>query len=350
MRTVHDDTTLRTRTRWRRQLLVFTGMLALLSGPASGTDVLVGRGGERLPGKLLAQDAEWIEFDSELLGRIRVPASRARVEPASPGPVKAEADEAAALESPPQDPVLSASADALEHKAPSAIEATLTDSPAAQAKATWTRQLGLSGRKDSGTDETQVDEIELNYRLSRSLEPHRSFLEATYRFKRENDLAKDDDWRLRLRHEYEFSERRFRAVQLTDFSQLEDNGRRRVRVLSAVTGWRLADGERLKFSVAPGYALSRGSDPESRVSSHGPVIFTSWDWLAYRDFRLSGVVTFLSPLGNADQYVMETDMRLDWPITEHLGVALSWDYQRKEYDEFSPGSYSRLRWLLTWKP
>jgi hypothetical protein len=323
--------------------------LALSIGPAWGTDVLVGNNGERLPGRLVSQNADWIEFESDLLGRVRVPTSRARVEAgesdaalaASPVPHEAGAED-------PQEPVHSASVDALVPTEPDAAASEPPVEPA-PAKAVWARQFGVSGKKDRGTRDTPVDEFELNWRVSRTLVPNRSFLELAYRYKRENDLVKDDDWKLRLRHEHEIAERRFNAVQFTHSGQVEDDGRRTVRVLSAVTGWRLVDTERLQFAVAPGYALARGSDPVTSASSHGPVLFTSWDWAVYRELRLSGVLTMLSALGDSDEYVLETDMRLDWPVTEHLGVALSWDYQRNEF-EFNPGNYSRLRWLLTWRP
>jgi hypothetical protein len=327
--------------------------LALMSGPAWCADVLVGSGGERLPGKLVSQDAEWIEFDSDLLGRIKVAASKARVEKAVPeaqiaAAAPAEPDSAAA----PQEPVLSASVDALQ--APDApqdqSQAPIAPTVVEPARAVWSRKFGLSGKNDRGTRDNPVDELELNWRLSRTLEPDRSFLEVAYHYKIDNDVVKDDDWKIRLRHERAFAERRFRAVQYTNSSQVDDDGRRTVRVLAAVTGWRLADSERLKFSVAPGYALARGSNSAfPSASGHGPVLFTSWDWAVYRELRLSGVVTMVGQLGQSDQYVLETDMRLDWPITEHLGITLGWDYQRSEF-EFDPGYYSRLRWLLTWKP
>jgi hypothetical protein len=327
--------------------------LALLAGPAWCADVLVGSGGERLPGKLVSQDDEWIEFDSDLLGRVRVAASRARVEKAVPDAQLASgapAEPAAAAA--PQEPVLSASVDAL-----AVPDAPQDDSPvpvapsaAEPATAVWSRQFGLSGKADRGTRDDPVDELELNWRLSRTLEPNKTFLDLSYRYKLDDEVVKDDDWKFRLRHERDFAERRFRAVEYNNNSQVDDDGRRSVRILAAVTGWRLADSERLKFSAGPGYALLRGSDSEfSSASTHGPVLFTSWDWAVYRELHLSGVLTLVASAENSKDYAVDTDMRLDWPITGQLGIALAWDYRRNEL-EFDPGYYSRLRWLLTWKP
>jgi hypothetical protein len=347
---VHHTSSEATVARRRQQILATAGALALLAGPAWCADVLVGSGGERLPGKLVSQDAEWIEFDSDLLGRVRVPASRARVEQAAPDAQLAStapAETAPAAAS--QEPVLSASVDALAPPDAPQDEPPVP-SPAEPARAVWSRQFGLSGKNDRGTRDNPVDELELNWRVSRTLEPNKSFLELAYHYKLDNEVVKDDDWKIRLRHEREFAERRFRALQYTNASQVDDEGRRSVRILAAVTGWRLADSERLKFSLAPGYALLRGSDSEfPSASSHGAVLFTSWDWAVYRELRLSGVVTLVAELGQSDEYALETDMRLDWPITEQLGIALGWDYQRSEF-EFDPGYYSRLRWLVTWKP
>lgn len=350
---MQETTSKATVARLRRQVLGTAVALALSSGPAWCADVLVGSGGERLPGKLVSQDAEWIEFDSDLLGRVRVAASRARVEKAVPDAQLASGAPAQPVPAaPPQEPVLSASVDALA--APEAPQdgspAPVAPSAAGPTGAAWTRQVGLSGKNDRGTRDNPVDEFELNWRVSRTLQPNTTFLELAYRYKLDNEVIKDDDWKIRLRHEREFAERRFRAVQYTNNSQVDDDGRRSVRILAAVSGWRLADSERLKFSVAPGYALLRGSDSEfSRAAADGPVLFTSWDWAVYRELRLSGVLTVLAALGQAGDYAVETDMRLDWPITEQLGIALAWDYQRNKL-EFDPGYYSRLRWLLTWKP
>jgi hypothetical protein len=253
---------------------------------------------------------------------------------------------------PPQEPVLSASVDALV--APEAPQegspAPVAPSAAEPPRAVWTRQFGLSGKNDRGSRDNPVDEFELNWRVSRTLDPNKSFLELAYHYKIDNEVIKDDDWKIRLRHEREFAERRFRALQYTNTSQVDDDGRRTTRILAGVTGWRLADSERLKFSVAPGYALARYSDSQSSgASADGPVLFTSWDWVVYRELRLSGVLTVLAALGQSGEYAAETDMRLDWPITEQLGIALVWDYQRNEF-EFDPGYFSRVRWLLTWKP
>jgi hypothetical protein len=348
-----------------RRLLAAAVLIGLWATPAWSGDVLVGIDGERIPGRLISQDARWIEFHSDLLGRIRAPTTRARVESVPERGSEPEAAIAAAevepAETPPLPLELSATVDALgREREPGAVDEAQTvaqdptgatgDSANAEPEPSyWTQQLGVSGKRDRGDRENPLDELELNYRAERDHGYNGSFIELAYRYKLDNEVRKDDDWKLRLRQERDYGGRRFAAVQYTHAGQLEDEGRRITRIFTVLTGWRLVDRERVQFSIAPAYALARASDPMTSATAHGPGLFTSWNWLVYRDLAFSGVATAATALGGGNEYVMEADLRLDWPITEHVGIGLSWDYQRSELD-FNPGTYSKVRWLLTWKP
>ena len=92
------------------------------------------------------------------------------------------------------------------------------------------------------------------------------------------------------------------------------------------------------------------ADADGQARERGPALYASWTWALPREISLSGTSVYVvSSLPGGRAYYWESDLRLDWPLTQHFGLAWTWDYARNTYP-FNTGDSSRMRWLITWRP
>lgn len=319
-------------------------LAAFAATPAlAAKHVLVTADGDRLVGCLIAQDGHWIEFDSTLLGRIRVDAKRAHVEQTTTdaGQSAVEAPthpaETELAESQPGEP--SSKSPALAGAATAGATDPLTGR--------WEHALGFALRLDRGSRETHSDEGELSYEVRRTRGPLRSQLELSYEFDRDEGVVKDNDWNVRLRQDLDLDERHFLAGRFTHQGDMSGGGRKRARALAVAAGWRLLGGERNELRIGPGYVWADLADEAGQARERGPGLYANWHWQHRSGVALSGTTVFVGSLGEDSYWV--TDLRLDWPLTPRLGFVWTWDHSRNTYP-FNEGESSKLRWLISWKP
>ena len=304
--------------------------------------------GDRLVGRVIRVADGWIEFDSRLLGRIRVESARAHLEPAVATPTS---DAVARI---PANAQASATvpADAPGRAAPTAgLDPLETTAPAGGPNvALWNNAMGSTLHRDRGSRETHSDQFELNIHLQRTRGPHRSQVDLDYEFDRDDGLVKDDDWSIRARQERILGERYFLASRFSHRHDDEAGERERVRTLAVTGGWRFAHGDRSELKVGPGYVLADLADADGQARERGPALYASWTWALPREISLSGTSVYVvSSLPGGRAYYWESDLRLDWPLAQHFGLAWTWDYARNTYP-FNTGDSSRMRWLITWRP
>jgi putative salt-induced outer membrane protein YdiY len=336
-------------------------VVALLWPPsiaASGTasDVLVGPNGERIPGTLVSERDGWIEFDSILLGRLRVEADRVRVERKSTGSVEPRVATAAARSVGPND-LNREVGDATPTAAPAAA-APLLPGGAAPAPILarigwvpdgWTQSAGLSARVLGGSREDDKVESTVEYKAQRGQGANVSSFDVRYSREREEGVVSENDWRVSLRHEYEFGDRRFSVGSFTHRGDLDDDERKLSRSFAAGSGWRLVETERVNLRLAPGYAFVRVRDARGPGSGDGPAAYLRVAWRPFGSFELSGTTMVAASRKALGRNFVDANARIDWPLTEHLGFAVRWDYTRNEFD-FDTGDASNLHFLLTWSP
>lgn len=322
-------------------------LLAALPALAA-EQVLVSADGDRLSGRVIRVAEGWIEFDSRLLGRIRVESARAHLEPALAIPAS---DAAAGI---PDDARAGGTgpADGQGLAAPAAgMDPTDSAAPAGGPDvAIWNNAMGSTLHRDRGSRETRSDQFELNIHLQRTRGPHRSQVDLDYEFDRDDGLVKDDDWSIRARQERILGERYFLASRFSHRDDVDAGERERVRTLAVTGGWRIAHGDRSELKVGPGYVLADLADADGQARERGPALYASWTWALPREISLSGTSVYVvSSLPGGRAYYWESDLRLDWPLTQHFGLAWTWDYARNTYP-FNTGDSSKMRWLITWRP
>ncbi|MBL8243549.1 MAG: DUF481 domain-containing protein, partial [Rhodanobacteraceae bacterium] len=255
--------------------MVFAMLLAALPTLAA-EQVLVSADGDRLAGRVIRVADGWIEFDSRLLGRIRVESARAHLEPAVATPAS---DAAARI---PANARASGTvpADASGRAAPTAgLDPLETTAPAGGPNvALWNNAMGSTLHRDRGSRETHSDQFELNIHLQRTRGPHRSQVDLDYEFDRDDGLVKDDDWSIRARQERILGERYFLASRFSHRHDVEAGERERVRTLAVTGGWRIAHGDRSELKVGPGYVLADLADADGQARERGPALYASWTW------------------------------------------------------------------------
>lgn len=319
-----------------------------VAGLASARDVLIGPDGERLTGTLVSEQDGWIEFDSTLLGRVRIESDRVRIERAA-----AQAQAAAVAAGPTgaaTDPAMSAPE--VEPQGTPPIAGAVAAPILARigwVPDGWTQSVGLSARILGGSREDDKVETTLEYKAQRGDGDNASSFDVRYSREREEGIVSENDWRVGLRHEYEFGDRRFSVGSFTHRGDLEDGERKLSRSFAAGTGWRLVETERVNLRLAPGYAFVRVRDARGPGSGSGPAAYVRVAWRPIGKLEVSGTGMIAASNQSLGRNFVDANARIDWPLTERLGVAVRWDYTRNEFD-FDTGDASNLHFLLTWSP
>ena len=257
-------------------------VVALLWPPSiaasdTASDVLVGPNGERIPGTLVSERDGWIEFDSILLGRLRVEADRVRIERKSTGSVEPRVATAAARPGGPND-LNREGVEAKPNAAPTAAAPLLSRGLAPAPILArigwvpdgWTQSVGLSARVLGGSREDDKVEATVEYKAQRGDGDNASSFDLRYSREREEGVVSENDWRVSLRHEYEFGDRRFSVGSFTHRGDLDGDERKLSRSLAGGSGWRLAETDRVNLRLAPGYAFVRVRDARGSGSGDSP--------------------------------------------------------------------------------
>jgi putative salt-induced outer membrane protein YdiY len=331
--------------------IAWWGLVAMLAAPwvagsALARDVLIGPDGERLTGTLVSEQEGWIEFDSTLLGRVRIESERVRIERAAA--------------SAPSTAVEAGLAGTTTESAAPDVDPERTTPVAGVVAAPilarigwvpdgWTQSVGLSARILGGSREDDKVESTLEYKARRGDGDNASSFDVRYSREREEGIVSENDWRVGLRHEYEFGDRRFSVGSFTHRGDLEDGERKLSRSFAAGTGWRLVETERVNLRLAPGYAFVRVRDARGPGSGSGPAAYVRVAWRPIGKLEVSGTGMIAASNQSLGRNFVDANARVDWPLTERLGVAVRWDYTRNEFD-FDTGDASNLHFLLTWSP
>jgi hypothetical protein len=336
-------------------------VVALLWPPSiaasdTASDILVGPNGERIPGTLVSEQDGWIEFDSILLGRLRVEADRVRIERKSTASVEPRIDADAARPGGPND-LNREGVEAKPNAAPTAAAPLLSRGLAPAPILArigwvpdgWTQSVGLSARVLGGSREDDKVEATVEYKAQRGDGDNASSFDLRYSREREEGVVSENDWRVSLRHEYEFGDRRFSVGSFTHRGDLDGDERKLSRSLAGGSGWRLVETDRVNLRLAPGYAFVRVRDARGSGSGDGPAAFVRVAWRPFGTFELSGTGIIAASRSALGRNFVDANARIDWPLTEHLGVAVRWDYTLNEFD-FDTGDASNLHFLLTWTP
>jgi hypothetical protein len=283
---------------------VAAAMLGLAAGGAHA-DVLVGADGSRLPGTFVGARGDTLVFDSALLGRIEVPADRAKVER------DARAPGVAAPASP------------------------------------WTTDVSMKLGIDRGSLKTPDDDLDATLRLEHAT-PRGEWLGVhDYSHRRTGDVRKDDDLPASLAYDRLRGPRSFLAGRIHGTQELRSDGDYdTTQTASLALGWRGWEGPDRYLRIGPslGYvAIDRGPDHFDGgavglyARGRGPIV---------------GKVTF-----NAELQLLDTlgegrygdlALQLRHPLGEHLYLALAWDYTWSDFDVES-GVSSEWHWVLGWK-
>jgi hypothetical protein len=176
-----------------------------------------------------------------------------------------------------------------------------------------------------------------------------STLDVRYNRERDEGTISENDWRVHLRHEGEFGDRRFNVASFTHRGDLDGGERKLSRALAGGSGWRLVETQDLDLRIAPGYAIVRVRDGRGPGSGDGPAAFVRVAWRPFSKLEFSGTGMLAASRRALGRNDIDLNARIDWPLNERLGLALRWDYTDNEFD-FDTGDASNLHFLLTWSP
>lgn len=280
----------------------------LLGSASAAADVLVGAQGERIPGRLVEIREGFIVFDSDSFGRLQVREGQAHV----------ERDTASTSVAPAASP------------APSAW------------RADFNAKLGI----DRGSLKTAEDDLDATLKLVRISprgEWHASF---DYSYKRTDGTLKDDDLALSLSYDHLLPERRFMAGRVLATTELTSEGYDATQTLSLAYGWRLWEGKERYLRIGPalGYlAMDRGDE---RFSGPAFGLYARGKGPVWRKLSYSSELQVLDSFG--DGRYANLQLQLRHPLSEHLYLALAWDYVWSDVD-IESGITSEWRWVLGWQ-
>lgn len=290
---------------------------ACISQACAATDVLVGPDGDRLRGTLIDESNGLITFQSELLGRLEIPSTKARVE---------RGDE---------------SGRAVGSAAPRSVESTAAVRPA-----TWSADLGAKLSLDRGSLKSREDKIDAGLKFMRRSPDGEYNFALDYLYKRSDRQLKNDDVSASLAYDRFLSERRFAAARVSARSELAGEHTNRTDALSLAYGWRVFDASDRSLRVGPslGYlALTRGDSHTAGAAAgiyargRGPAIGRT----TY-EYELQLLDSF-----SDGRYAM-LDARWRKPLGEHFYLALVWRYTWTDV-EIESGFTSEWRWDIGWR-
>jgi hypothetical protein len=295
--------------RFRRTVLVTAALLAGLLPLTANAEVLIGANGERLVGRVIKQKNGIIHFDSETLGRIKVPADKVRLESAARETV--------------------------------AVPAAVAE-PAAQWHAEVSGKLSL----DRGSLQTPEERLDMSFKLDRLTETHAFYSTVSYNYKRKNNQMDDDDWLLSISDDKFISAERILSARLLATQELTSTGTDDTLTLSAAYGWRLWETpeQYLRIGPALGYLSLTRDTGEFKGPAAGLYARALWPVFAKSTFsaELQALESF------DDGSYVNLEMRLRRPLSEHFFVGVGWNYAWSDV-ELESGVTSKWRWDFGWK-
>ena len=294
---------------FRRTALLTAVLLAVLLPLTANADVLIGANGERLVGRVIKQKNGIIHFDSETLGRIKVPADKVRLESA--------AQESVAV------PVV-----------------------VAESAAQWHAEVSGKLSLDRGSLQTPEERLDMSFKLDRLTEKHAFYSTVSYNYKRKNDQLDDDDWLLSISDDKFISDDRILSARLLATQELTSTGTDDTLTLSAAYGWRLWETPEhyLRIGPALGYLSLTRDTGEFKGPAAGLYARALWPVLAKSTFsaELQALESF------DDGSYVNLEMRLRRPLSEHFFVGVGWNYSWSDV-ELESGVTSKWRWDFGWK-
>jgi hypothetical protein len=287
--------------------------MAFGSGAACA-DVLVGSNGDRVSGHVIEQSADKIVFQSDLLGRLEVPADKARIEsdaPVVPAPT-------------------------------SAVVARPVDKTAGP----WSFDIGAKLNLDRGSLKTPEDKLDTNLVLVRRTADGELHANVTYQYKSTAAELRDDDWLGSIGYDHFISERRFLAGRATGTRELTSEGYDSTATVSVAGGWRLweAPDHFLRIGPAIGYlALTRG---DQRFDGPALGLYARAMTPLLGRARLTGELQLLDSL--SDGRYASLELRIRQPLGERLYLAMGWNYVWSDF-AIESGITSEWRWDIGWR-
>ena len=316
--------------RPRHALLRALCLAATVCAATASAEVLVGTQGERIPGRWIETRDGVITFDSPLLGRLQVPADRARVEPDAPAASAASPGNATT---------------STQHAADAARAAAPTAATAAKASP-WSFDIAVKLGADRGSLKTPEDDLDATLKLVRADAAGELHATFDYNYKRTDGVLKDDDLFASLSYDRLLSHERFLAGRGMVATELSSEGYDATRALSLAYGWRLWEGRQRYLRIGPAVgwlAMERGPERFNGAAfglharAQGP-LWRRVDFTA----ELQALDSF------QDGRYAALDLRLRHALGERLYLALAWNYLWSDVD-IESGITSEWRWVLGWR-
>lgn len=319
----------------RRHALPRALCLAAAACAASASaEVLVGAAGERIPGRWIETRDGVIVFESPLLGRLRVPADRARVEPDAPAPT--------AVQDPP--PPATKAAGIAAAGRPAAHAADAADATAAPSP--WSFDIAVKLGADRGSLKTPEDDLDATLKLVRADAAGELHATVDYNYKRTDGVLKDDDLFASLTYDRLLSHERFLAGRGMVATELSSEGYDATRSLSLAYGWRLWEGRQRYLRIGPAVgwlAMERGQE---RFNGAAAGLYARAQGPLWRRVDFSAELQALDSF--QDGRYAALDLRLRHALGERFYLALAWNYLWSDVD-IESGITSEWRWVLGWR-
>lgn len=294
------------------------GLALGLPAATARADTLVAANGDRLSGTVVSEDGDRIVFDSELFGRLEVPAAKARVERAAAATEPVGDNAAVAGETP---------ADATPSRS-------------------WSLDTGLKLGADRGDLESYEDRLDLRLTLLGKSEDGELNGSATYSYKKDDGGVDDNDWSATVAYDQFLSDDWFRSGRISLRNELTSDGRDTNQAVAIAAGWRLWEGPDhfLRIGPAIGYISASRGDDEFNGAFVGAYARAKGD--LWRLGQLTGELQLADTLGDG-RYV-DFEIRLRKPLTKRLFVSMSWNYVWSEF-AIESGHLSEWRWDVGWR-
>jgi hypothetical protein len=294
--------------RYRHAVLVTATLFAGMIPAVAAAEVLIGANGERLVGRVIKQKNGIIHFDSETLGRIKVPADKVRLESA-------------------------------------ALDAGVSAETAAEPPVQWHAEVSGKVSLDRGSLQTPEDRLDMSFKLDRLTEKHAFYSTVSYNYKRKNDQLDDDDWLLSISDDKFISDDRILSARLLATQELTSTGTDDTLTLSAAYGWRLWETpeQYLRIGPALGYLSLTRDTGEFKGPAAGLYARALWPVFAKSTFsaELQALESF------DDGSYVNLEMRLRRPLSEHFFIGVGWNYSWSDV-ELESGVTSKWRWDFGW--
>jgi len=307
--------------RWPLQIL---GLVLAAAAFGVRADMLIGPSGERLPGRFVEDKEGMVVFDSDFLGRLRVPSDRVRIERDAALP-----DTAAVPDSPPA--VVS--------------EPTASESESPPRVVRWSSDLAIKVGQDRGSLKTLEDTLDGTWHLSRQTDDGETSGTISYKYKSTDHVLKDDDWLGSIRYDKFLDDDHFVNARLLGVTELQSSGYDSTATLSMAYGWRFWDEQQKYVRIGPALGVlwlkrSGQTFDGAAVGFYARGVYPLWLG-ALVDEELQ----YLNAAAGS-RYAL-SQLRLKRPINEHLYLAVDWLYSWTHV-EIESGVRSEWRWVLGW--